>query len=384
MSKILKNEIVLFLLIVGLNQILSAFLLRVIYPIRLLFQKPFFFELAEFNFKFPLWIFFLFNLMNILLLWFICRAFFSKRKALIPVLLFALSPWSAYLTVAGSFYIILTTFVLLTILGILKIRVGNYTIGVALFILGNLLSLYSSIILLLVFPFFVLGLMKFKILSIKDIKIIIILIIFFCLPLIFLLLKNTAGVKNIYQSQVTIFSDPGLISAVNNFQGEVHQRGLNFLARAIENRYIYFGEYITLKAFKNITPATYFTPQEKLLKFSFTPPIFLGLLIPFLYGLFLVLSSPIFRMYLILSTFLIVPSFLSSSLVDLNRLVLFKPVIILITGLGLIKLGGKRRLLYLTIILVLFQLGVTIFDINHREYLRYERYLGIGFDLGKQ
>lgn len=384
-----SKELILILLIVGLNQILSAILLREFYPVHLQTQQPFFFELAELHFKFPLWIFFIFNSLNILLLWFISRMFFRKRKSFVSILLFAISPWSTYLTVAGSFYIILLTLILLTVLGIIKmskllpaeVKYGNNTVGAGLFIAGSLLSLYSSIIFLLIFPFFVLGLIKFKLLSIKSIKQTLIIILFSCLPLFFLCLTNITGVKNIYRNQVTIFSDPGLMTAVNNFQGESKKMGLNFLTKLVENRYIYFGEYIALKAFKNITPATFFTPQEKLLKFSFTPPILIGLLIPFLYGLFKIFSSPILIKIFILSTLLIIPSLLSSGLVDLNRLVLFKPVIILITSLGLIKLSDKRILLYLIVILILVQLGVTIFDINQREFLRYERYLGTGFEI---
>lgn len=368
------NKLVLFIVIVGLNQILTAILLREIYPIHLQTQKPFFLELMELDFRIPLWIIFIFNPINILLLYFIGRIFFHKKYAFIVSLLFAISPWSVYLTVAGSFYIILLTFILLTVLGILRQKMK-------LFIAGILLSIYSSIIFLIIMPPFFLGLVKFKLLNSEIAKKTITIILILSLPLILLSFSNTAGLKNVYQNQVTIFSDPGLMTAVNNFQGESKKMGLIFLTKLVENRYIYFGEYIALKAFKNITPATFFTPQEKLLKFSFTPPILIGLLIPFLYGLFKIFSSPILIKIFLLSTLLIIPSLLSSGLVDLNRLILFKPVIILITSLGLIKLSDKRILLYLIVILILVQLGVTIFDINQREFLRYERYLGTGFEI---
>lgn len=375
MSKFSK-ELILFIVIVGLNQILIAILLREIYPIQLHSQKPFFLELTELNFRIPLWIFFIFNSINILLLYFIGRVFFHKKYAFIVSLIFAMSPWSAYLTVAGSFYIILQTFILLIVLGILRREMK-------LIIAGILLSIYSSIILLMIMPPFFIGLIKFKLLNREIAKKTITAVLILSLPLILLGFSNIAGLKNIYQNQVTIFSGPGLMTAVNNFQGETKKEDLNILARIIENKYIYFGEYIILKIFKNLVPATFFTPQEKLLNFSFTPPIFIALLIPFLFGLFKVLNSAALRKIFILSLALIIPSLLSKSLVDLNRLSLFMPVVILIISLGLIEIKFKKSL-FLISLLVLLQLSITLFDINQREYLRYERYLGTGFEIGKQ
>lgn len=382
MSKIFRRG-ALPLLAVSLNLIILSFLLRELYPVNFQTQKPLIFELIEFDVKFPLWIFFLFNSVNILIFWSISRALFPKAKVIIPVLLFSLSPWSAYLTIARSFYIILTTFVLTTILGILEMKSKESLKGATLWIIGSLFALYSSIFILLMFPLFILGLIKFKLLIFKVLKNPLLVILFLCLPLFFFSFKNITGVKNIYRNQVGILSDPGLMTAINNFQGESKKIGLNLLTRIVESKYIYFGEYFIHKVIKNISPPTYFTPQERLLNFSFTPPILVGFLIPFLYGLYFVVSSCL-RNNLILSTLLIIPALLSRSMVDLNRLVLFKPVIILIISFGLIKIASKKRWLYIVIILILLQLLVTTYDIDQREFKRFERYQGIEFEIGKQ
>ena len=101
-----------------------------------------------------------------------------------------------------------------------------------------------------------------------------------------------------------------------------------------------------------------------------------------MYGLYLILSFKTRRRYLLLSLVLIIPSFLSEKMVDLNRLVLFEPVIIFIAVYGLQGFYNNKKLLTkiilcLSLILVLFQFLVTISDINSREYPRFERYQGI-------
>ena len=136
-------------------------------------------------------------------------------------------------------------------------------------------------------------------------------------------------------------------------------------------------------------PATFFTSQEKLLNFSFSPPIYFGFLIPFLYGLYRILKLPVTRKYLLISAILIIPSFLARSLVDLNRLVIFSPVIIFVTSYGLILFSRHQKKLfrfatYITLFLVLIQFLVTQFDISFREVSRYQRVFGQNTEVGKQ
>lgn len=386
MLRIIKTNLVLFLLIIGINHIILAFLIRSIYPIHLSGTQPLIFDLLQVNVRIPFFGVYIANLLNHLLIWLIGRRLFSPKQSLLPVLIFACSPWSIYLTVAQSFNIILLCFILMQILGIIYIRIKKISLGIVVSTVGIILTLYSSLLLLSIY-LIILNLVMFSLINLRRIKLLLLIVLILCLPLVYSSIKNIIGVKNIYLNQVNIYSDPGLLAFVNKLQGESRKAHLGVISRIAENKYAYIGEYTILKIFKNLAPATYFTAQEKLLGFSFSPPILVGFMIPFLYGLFSIISSMKLRNYFLLSTILIAPSILSKSLVNLNRLLLFEPVIAVISSYGLINLNqnkSKRFFLYLTIFLVVLQLLVTVFDINQRDFFRYERYFGSGFEIGNQ
>lgn len=389
MKKIFLKEHIILIIFFGFSLIISAFIIRGIYPVHLLEQKPLFFDLIEFNFSFPFWFYLFINLVNIFLIWLLAKKFFLRRLALIPVLVYCLSPWSFYLMVSKSSYIYLLCYMLITALGILLIKSKKSKIGILIFILGVVLSLYSSLLMLIIYPIIITCLILSKFITFRQLTNSIFISILICLPLIFFMIRNQVGVKNIYHNQVTLFVDPGHLNAVNKFLGESSKAGLNFLARMGENKYLYLSKYLVLKLTKHLTPSTFFTPQERLLNFSFSPPIFLGFLIPFLYGLYLVLKSPNLRLGLIISLILLIPSIVSKSMVNLNRLLLYEPVMAFIISLGLVRIAEKKGKIYqfalfLMVILVITQFMVTIFDINFREYARYERYFKGALQIGEQ
>jgi len=245
-----------------------------------------------------------------------------------------------------------------------------------LFVGVSTIFIYSSFFAIFLLPLLA-GLVK---------KRTILIILIFSLPLLFFSLKNSNAFANIYHNQVGIFSDPGLINSVNIFQGQSQKANLGILGKISENKYIYSAKFTILKFTKNIIPMTYFTSQEKLVNFSFSPPVYVGFLIPFLVGLYYLLLGK--SKYLGLSLLLIIPSLLSAKIADLNRLLVFYPVILYITSFGIIKLLEKgkvfKMLLIMSIILVSIQLMTTILDINSREYLRYERILDDNLEVGKQ
>lgn len=389
MKRIFLKEHIILIIFFGFSLIISAFIIRGIYPVHFLEQKPLLFDLIEFNLRFPIWLYLFTNSVNILLIWIIAKKFFLGRLALIPVLVYCLSPWSFYLMVSKSSYIYLLCYMLITLLGILLIKSEKYKKGSLIFILGAVLSLYSSLLMLIIYPIIVTCLILFKFITFRRLTNSVFIITLICLPLIFFMIRNQVGVKNIYRNQVTLFADPGHLNTVNKFLGESSKAGLNFLARVGENKYLYLSKYLVLKTTKHLTPSTFFTPQERLLNFSFSPPILLGFLIPFLYGLYLVLKSPNLRLGLVISLTLLIPSIVSKSLVNLNRLLLYEPVMVFIISLGLVRITEKKGKVYqyavfLIVILVITQFIVTIFDINFREYARYERYFEGALQIGEQ
>lgn len=390
MSRILAKDYRLFLFISSLSILFSALVFQTIYPLHFGKQPLFVSDLLGFSISLPVWLIYIFGFLDLFLVWLVGKMFFKRAWVYLLMLLFGLSPWFIYSVVSGSFYIYLLCLVLIIFLALYLIKSGKQKLGGLVFIISSILLLYSSIIAFLSYFLFVCGFILLGFIPFSKIKLNLILILIICLPLFILMFKNPVGIKNILNNQVNFLLDPGLINSINVFQGESKKEDFGYFSRLSENKYVYLSRYIILKFTKNTVPSAFFTSEEKLLGFSFAPPIYLGLLIPFLYGVYLILISKTLRKYLILSLVLIIPSFLSKKMVDLNRLILFEPVVIFIVIYGLKKINDKKSrltsiILFLCSILILIQFGVTIFDINFREYPRLERFYGVShWQLDKQ
>lgn len=364
-----------YLAFFSINIILQSFIIRYFYPIKYANQNLFFPDLIGISISIPLPIILLCNLVNIWLLILIGKKSF-KHYYFIPALIYSISPWSFYSTVFSSFYIYILSIILLEVYSLILIKSTRW----ASFLFGGstIILIYSSFWAFLLLPILVIMAFKRKITF---------LLIICYLPILFFSFQNPNALRNIYKNQIGILSDPGLVNNVNMFQGQAQKANLATLGRISENKYIYFVKFALFKSIKNIMPLTFFTSQEKLVNFSFSPPVYIGFLLPFLWGLYYLLRSHL--KYLTLSLFLITPSLLSAKIVELNRLIIFFPVLIYIITLGLVRFTQEKNrifkiLLYACIILVIIQLLVTVFDINSREYLRYQRVLGDGMEIGQQ
>lgn len=386
MADIWRKDYLIFLLIFCLQTLLLAFAIRTIYPIHYLNQPIFSSELINSSTSIPPLLIFILGAGSLALIWLISKKIFPSYQALIPPLIYSLSPWSIYLSAANSFYIYFLFLILLIGYALL---IKDDRARTTLLVIGITVSFYSSILALIIIPLLVLSAICLKQVSLKEIKITLYLTAVLSIPLLLLLLLNFAGFKNIARSQISLLSDPEYINSSNSFYGESQKMRLDLLAKLSENKYEYIGKYLINKSIKNIAPSTYFTPQEKLLGFSFTPPIYLGFLFPFLLGVNLILVSPI-KKYLIFSLILLIPSFLSKQSLDLNRLIIFAPILIFTISYGLIALYNHRSkalfktVFYLTLFLVVLQFALTVFDMNTREYPRFDRYFGINLEVGKQ
>lgn len=385
--KNLKNYSLL-LTIILIHEFWVIFIQNALFPIHFAPSNLFIFELIGKQVNISSTMLFLLDTGNIILLWLISKRIFAGFY-FIPPIIYAISPWSIYSTVAGSFYVYLSLLILISFYGLILIQSGRRLLGSILFMGAALTAVYSSLLMFLVLPTIFLLLIIFKIDSHINSKFLVLLIVLL-LSLLFLFYGNKAGFRNIISNEIKIFDDPGLLNTVNSYQGAAKEAGFGSLARISENRYIFFTEFVFLKYIKQFTPSTFFTSQEKLLNFSFSPPIYLGFLIPFTFGLFQILKSSSLRKVLFLSTLLVIPSVLAKSIVDLNRLFIFMPILILITAYGLILFLKQRKnkavfiFLTISIFLVAFQLLVTLFDIQLREKDRFIKYYGTNFELGKQ
>ena len=262
------------------------------------------------------------GLINLILVFTVMQRLIDIKMGLLVALLYAISPWTAYLELAASPYVVLLT-LLLTCFVINQI-----------FRVNKKLVLLQTAFLIFIFLF------------------------------IF--------------HQITIFTNPGLINSVNTFRGETNQTIFAPLGRVIENRYVYLSEHLLFNILRQFTPATYFTNQAQLLDFSFSPPIYLGFIIPFLFGLVKLVKSLAKNDVpkVIIVFLLILPSILSNNSPDLSRLIIVSPVIFFIISSGFYTfiLNYKKRIfkifLFLTLFLVVLQVSTTFVDIATREPVR--------------
>lgn len=383
----LKSYSVLIGILVA-HQLWVNFIQNVLYPIHFTPHNLFILELIGKRVDVPGGIYSFLNSGNIIILWLISRRIFANRFSIVPAVIYAISPWSGYLVVANSFYIYLLFLLLLIFYGLMVINSKKFLAPV-LIISGTTLILYSSFLMFFIIPLLILVIIFFKLISFNKLKLALSLIAILLLPVFIYMNGNRLTFQNILQSEITTFSDPGLLNMVNSYQGAARQANLGILARISENKYIFSTELLLLKFAKHFTPSTYFTSQEKLLNFSFTPPIYLGFLVPFIFGFYQIFKVPHLRKGLILSILLTIPSVLSKPMIDLNRLFIFMPVIVLVVAFGLIFLFTQKKKIYMvilsiTIFIIIFQALVTISDIQLREKARFERYFENKSEIGRQ
>lgn len=343
----------------------------------------------NFSFNFPFYL--IFGVLSILLFGLIASRLFGKRLAPLSVLFFAISGWLGYLIVFESFYIYLMFLILVFCWGYILLLGKHTKLGRLLIISSTALLILSALSTAIMTIFVLTILILFKFLDKRSLSYLLSTIIIIFLFLGAVMFSKTSAVKNIYSTQITFLSDPGILNESNRLQGNTKQEGFPLLARLVENKYLYTTKYIALKTASHLNPSAYFTQEEKLANFSFTPPIFLGLIIPFAYGLYGLTKQPKNRKYLLLGFCLTIPSILSQKMIDLNRLVLIAPLIFLIVGFGIKQLIQNRnrlsRILFVsTIILVVLQFAFVANDINRREETRYNVVFGENpsFEVGKQ
>ena len=98
------------------------------------------------------------------------------------------------------------------------------------------------------------------------------------------------------------------------------------------------------------------------------------------------MTKPLSRKIIFALTLLVIPSVLAKDLVALNRLILFMPVMLYITTYGLIHfIKNKRKsILFIIFGLIIFQLAVSLIDIQTKESLRAQKYLEGKYEITEQ
>lgn len=357
-------------LIIGLSLILRVYTNSYLFP--QLFQESFLFaELLGISVNIPLWFIYFFGVLNILLLYITSRNFFSTTQALFLSFLYCVSPWVIYTEASGSFYVFFLTLILVIFYGYLLLE-KNKVLGLPLILVGSLVLVYSSILMWIV----ILPVVLFLLSQFIKFKYFLTVLLLLLLPLFILVIFNKTGILNIKSQEITIFSDIGLINAVNTFRGETMQTKYDLVARIAENRYIYLAKHTLFNFLKHLSPVFYFTSEVKMFEKSFTPPIFLGFLIPFILGLsFWKKIIMLYKWRILGLLFLILPSLLSKDSPNMVRLLLLSPLIFLTIVLGFQRIYEypkkiSRLLVFVIVVLVLLQGLVTFTDIAIREPVR--------------
>lgn len=330
-------------------------------PMIHLFKEPLFFsDLLNKPIILPYFISLFFAVSNLLLIWYIGRLKISNEAGVLAAFLYAISPWTVYTDVSGSIF----TFLLFCIL-VLYTGWNKITSLIAVLVL-----IYSSILTWPIVAGFI-----FK----DRRKIFFSSLVILLIPLIFIAKGNAAGFKNIVSNQVSIFSNVGILNAVNVFRGETLNTNFGFISKIVENRYTYFGENLVFNYTNHFVPITYFTPQYRLLEFSYNPPIFLGFIIPFFIGLYSLFKDG--KISLLAPTlFLIIPSVISRVSPSFERLILVAPFIFLVIAVGIIQMVKSKRLIIQMVLigitaLIALQTVIIILDISIRENIRLTEFL---------
>lgn len=376
----MKIRPMIFIAIILLNSLMFRIFIMYSLPINKIASEPLlFFELINRQAIIPPWLIIGLGLINLLLIFIINRRIISYQVGIISAFLYGISPWIAYLEVAGSLYIFLISCLLIFFIA-LQMSNSRNNLSLVMLVISSALMLYSSLLMWIVLPLLIITFLKVRLVNNKNLKIYLLALLLMSLPIMFAMLKNVEGVRNILSLQITLFSNVGLINSVNVFRGEVNQTKFAIIAQLIENRYSYLSEHFLFNLLKHISPVTYFTSEFKMLNFSFSPPILLGFLLPFLLGLkYLFQSWGKYKWAFIAVIALILPSVLSKNSPDINRLSLVAPVLFLFIGLGFTELINRKELIYKfllfsVLILVLIQGLTTISDISLRESVRLQQH----------
>jgi hypothetical protein len=320
----------------------------------------------------PKWIIWICGVVNILLMWLVGNRLFGKRIAFISSLLFAISPWTGYLDSAGAFYTFLLSLLLIGFLSLLNLKGSK--LWTVLFVVSITALFYSSILMWIVVPILLLGAIKTK--QIGSSKALSSILAVTLIPLLLLALTHLSAFKSEWGLRASIFRSPGLVNTVNQYRGELIGTPYEKFGRLIENRYFYLSEHIALTTLQHFAPSTYFTSDARLLYFSYSPPIYLGFLIPAIIGLsgWLALLRK-YGLVALVPLSLMIPSILYHYTPFMNRLVIFAPVIFLTISYGMADLMKHKEkkwriILFITVALVAVQFLTVLSDIVLREGVR--------------
>jgi len=294
----------------------------------------------------------------------------DRKMALWSAFFLAINPWSVWQSRVGlsshlSFSLFLIGFFLL----LLGRKKPIYYITSFLFLLFSLYT--AKIAWFFVWPFLLFFcLWKRR----KEVLLLIFLMIVFFFPLFFSYIKAPQARLDIMDHDLTLFSDISVANSLNLMRGEDIKMGLPLAGKLFYNK-LFYGEKLFENFLKHFNPRFYFAAGDANSLHGLTNfgPVFLVFLPFALYGIWLIYKKEpntlkLFFIWFILGT---IPSVLSFSSPDQEKLIFVLPVLAITTGYCLSLL--KKKYLFLLMMGLLVNLAVVSYDAFAKEPARTDK-----------
>lgn len=379
------NKFLLLAVVFWLGIMFRGYLLNTFYFFELKQEPLFFTEYFYKHIYLTIWGGLGFGLGNIVLFYILGYKLNGFIWGIALALLYAISPWTAYTDLFGGNNTYTLTWILLTFIAAVFFK-ESYKLSIYMLTFSLLGLLSSSIFGTLILIVILTGLFTSDYFNKQQKKQITMSSFVSACLLIAMLFLNMEATQNITKNSTNFFYDIGLVNSVNTLRGETSAYNLNLLGRLVENKYLYILEEFIVRTVFSLSPGAFFTPQHRLFNFSFSPPIYLGFIIPLAIGIYVVVCR---RKYFFISMLLFlgfsIPSVIDKYSPNLSKLILASPIIFIYIGLGLQKILSdvqsqtrarniNRVLLILTIVIVLVQVLATLGDISLREGMRFSQF----------
>lgn len=358
-----KSHFGLPILLIILGLIVRYYAWILLPSIKSEFTQPLILQLLSFSLPISVYIQMLLSIGSGLLLYSIGK----KRSVFTGIVatgIYCFSPWYIYIDISQSIYSLGLFAVLLSIYGYIERKnLQGYKYLVA----GGVLVSYT-------FVFGFIYHLILMVISFRKERGRLLSGIIPLVPLIFLSLYNLEGLKNILRIEFSIFNDIGIINAVNTFQGNLYEAGWGGLGKLILNKFSYYFLLLSDSILRIFSPVTYFTAERKMFGFSNLAPLSFILLVPFLFGLKHILLSQTKKSYVWVVGFfaLIISVFFSAKSMQLEKLVLISPFIILLISYGLNDLKKNKTIILVITLLFVLSVLLNVFDFVSYENMRME------------
>lgn len=376
-NKSLKRSYIYLAFIIAINSILKRYISGYLpFVINASPDNLFLPELLRLTVTSNTLIYFISDILNIILVFVIAEKLLGSKYAILTTLLYALAPIVLYMGLFESIYLIGLLGINLLVLGLLYLRKGvpkGYYLVISamlVMLMVNISMLVVAVLITLLYIF------NSEVKKGQTRKLIGILLIFASVVLLIYVYNPSSVVTEVIK--MNPLSEIGLVNNINQFQGEQMKEGVIGYARLIDNRYTYYARHLLFSILDHVSPVIYFAPQIKMFGFSFAPPVLTGVIIPFLVGVYFALRKLKKRSFLFILFFIVlaIPSILTERSPNVEELLLVVPFITLIASYGFMKARVKKNLWLNTLmifsaIVVIGQFLFFVVDIAYREYSRY-------------